>query len=136
MLCKCLLCLQRAAVVEVAEVMRISFVTGSPHGDDNRQLLTVSFLLQIGISPNKVNGAFPQVSEYFPNRCWIKSTCPVSWIHPYKPYRYLFICTPFKSKILGFPPPQPHSSLLPASHPTQCDLREHNSVLSSSVAWI
>lgn len=42
MLSKRLLYLQRAVVVEVAEVMRISSVTGRPHGDDNRQLLTAN----------------------------------------------------------------------------------------------
>lgn len=54
----------KAAVVEVAEVMWISFVIGSPTG-----MIIDSFLLQIGISPARKMGAFPQVSEYFPDRC-------------------------------------------------------------------
>lgn len=107
------------------------FCDRKPHGDDNRQLLTANRHL-----PSKENGCFSSGLRIFSWQMWIKSTCPISWIHPYKPCRCLFIWTPFKSKILGFPPPQPQSSLLPASHPTECDLREHNSVLLSSVARI
>lgn len=49
-------------------------------GDDDRQLLTANRHL-----PNKENGCFSSGLRIFSWQMWINSSCPISWIHPYKP---------------------------------------------------